>query len=301
MDSSGFRTVLYILLGALSINILYNSLAHADVVLDNGELGTSQVGKWRASKGRNSFGKKSVYASRSRATYTFNVKLATPGEYEVFAWWTEYANRRTSVPINVTHLGGTSTVRVNQRQAGGRWNPLGTWAFGTSATITVGSLGKGSTSADAVMLVRKSEAAISTSFNTSAGRLSGTPGSNAVGTHSGIVISLSDGQATTALPATSITAQGNSEVTGTASLLWTAPTTRVDGTPLALSEIAGYRLYWGKTISSPLTLLTDIKNGSATDYTVSGLPPGTSYFTLTAYDYRGAESDYSELVSKLVP
>ncbi len=60
-------------------------------------------------------------------------------------------NRRISVPIDITHLGGTSTVTVNQRQNGGQWNQLGTtWNFDTTATIAIRSLGNGSTSADAI-------------------------------------------------------------------------------------------------------------------------------------------------------
>ena len=124
------------------------------VIMDNGEAGTSSIGTWNVSAGINPYGANSLYANAAGASYTYNVNLLAPGEYQVFAWWTEYSNRRTSVPYDITDLGGTGTVTVNQRLDGGQWNQLGTtWNFGSSATITIRSLGDGTTSADAIMLV----------------------------------------------------------------------------------------------------------------------------------------------------
>jgi hypothetical protein len=131
-----------------------DSLAMPTRILDNDQFGTSSVGTWEISSGSNPYGGNSLYSSRSGDRYTFNVELDAPGEYQLFAWWTEYSNRRSSVPYDVKHLGGTDTVTVNQRQGGGQWNQLGTtWNFGTTATITLRSLGDGTTSADAIMLV----------------------------------------------------------------------------------------------------------------------------------------------------
>ncbi|MGB5409669.1 MAG: hypothetical protein WBN43_23155, partial [Thiogranum sp.] len=123
-------------------------------ILDNGKPGSSATGTWKVSGGVNPYGSNSLYANQSGASYTFSVNLPTPGEYKVFAWWTGYSNRRNSVPFDIGHLGGTSTVTVNQRQNGGQWNQLGSaWNFGARATITLRSLGNGTTSADAIMLV----------------------------------------------------------------------------------------------------------------------------------------------------
>jgi hypothetical protein len=64
------------------------------------------------------------------------------------------------VPYDITDVGGTGTITVNQRLNGGQWNQLGTtWNFGSSATITIRSLGDGTTSADAIMLVPTGAAA----------------------------------------------------------------------------------------------------------------------------------------------
>jgi len=136
------------------------------------------------------------------------------------------------------------------------------------------------------------------SFNTSTGRLSGTPGSGQVGSYSGITIAVSDGQDTASLPAFTI-AVDSASATGSASLSWVAPTTRSDGSPISLSEIAGFRIYHGTT-SGDLTLLRDLGDNSATSYTVTDLEPATHYFAATSYDYDGNESSYSDVISKTV-
>jgi hypothetical protein len=131
-----------------------NSAAAGDVILDNGRSGTSSTGTWKTSSGANPYGSNSVYSKLSGNTYTYKFNLAAPGEYQVFARWTEWSNRRTSVPYDIIHSGGTSTIKVNQKQNGGKWNKLGTtWSFGSTATIKLRSLGSGTTCADAIRLV----------------------------------------------------------------------------------------------------------------------------------------------------
>ena len=121
------------------------------LILDNGEAGTTSSGTWKVSGGADPYGTNSLFSGEAGARYTFSIDLITPGEYQVFAWWTEWSNRRTSVPYDITELGGTGTVTVNQRLNGGQWNQLGsTWNFGATATITIRSLGDGTTSADAI-------------------------------------------------------------------------------------------------------------------------------------------------------
>jgi Putative Ig domain len=137
-------------------------------------------------------------------------------------------------------------------------------------------------------------------FNTSTGRLNGTPSSSQVGTYAGITIAVSDGQNSATLTAFSINVEANNPMTGSAALSWVAPTSKTDGSPLSLSEIAGYRIYHG-TISDNLTLLHDLSDGSATNYTVDALEPATHYFAITTYDYSGNESGYSGIASKTIP
>jgi hypothetical protein len=133
------------------------------------------------------------------------------------------------------------------------------------------------------------------SFNASTGTLSGTPGVGTVGSYANITIKVSDGTATTALPAFSIEVQ--QAAMGSATLSWQAPTTRTDGTPL--TNLAGYRIRYGTALGSYNNVIT-IPNGGITSAVVSNLPPATYYFVASAYDTTGAESNNSSAVSKTI-
>ena len=134
-------------------------------------------------------------------------------------------------------------------------------------------------------------------FDSATGRLSGTPAAGNAGTYANIVISVSDGAASAALPAFTITVQAAAVVAGSARLSWRAPTLNVDGTPL--TNLAGYRVRYG-TSSDVLTNLVDVANPSATTVTIQSLTAGTWYFRLSSYTYAGIESDLTAPVSKTI-
>jgi hypothetical protein len=73
---------------------------------------------------------------------------------------------------------------------------------------------------------------------------------------------------------------------------WVAPAEREDGTPLALSEISGYRIYYG-TKSGVYQGQIYIDDGSATQKQLSGIPSGAYYAVVTTIDTEGRESQYS--------
>jgi len=78
-------------------------------------------------------------------------------------------------------------------------------------------------------------------------------------------------------------------------LAWVATKTNKDGTPL--TDLAGYKLYYGQT-SRSYSSIVDV--GNQTTYTLSGLEGGKIYyFSVTAYDTSGNESDYSMEVSAI--
>ncbi len=63
------------------------------------------------------------------------------------------------------------------------------------------------------------------------------------------------------------------------------------------SGITGYKVYYGNsshTYGAPITI------GNQTNYTVSGLPNGTYYFAVTAFDAIGNESDFSNEISQVI-
>ena len=132
-------------------------------------------------------------------------------------------------------------------------------------------------------------------FNTSTGRLSGTPGPADVATYSNIVISVSDGTVSAALPAFSLAVVQVS--TGSATVTWTAPTQNTDATPL--TDLASYRVVYGRAANT-LDQSATVNNAGITSYTVDGLSQGTWYFAVVAVNTLGVESDPSNVASKTI-
>ena len=140
------------------------------------------------------------------------------------------------------------------------------------------------------------------SFSIATGTLSGTPATANVGTYSNIVISTSTGHASASLAAFSITVKSSGSsttgTTGSAALHWTAPTRNTNGS--ALTNLAGYHIYYGKSTSTMTTTIT-VANAGATSYTVGNLAAGTWYFAVNAYTTSGTQSAKSNVGSKTIP
>jgi hypothetical protein len=134
------------------------------------------------------------------------------------------------------------------------------------------------------------------SFSTSTGRLTGTPTAAHVGSTANIVISVSDGTASASLPAFTLSVL--QIATGTANVNWVPPTTNTDGS--ALTDLAGYRISYGRT-STSLDQEISLSNPGLATYTVNGLASGTWYFAVYAVNAQGTESDISNIASKTIP
>ncbi len=104
------------------------------IVMDNGDPGTSYTGKWKTSKD-NSFDRPSVFCRKKKKEYTFETQLE--GNYNVSFMWTKKAKAK-KVPVKI-YDGNTliDTVYVNQRKNRNIWNLLGTYAFSGLARVTV--------------------------------------------------------------------------------------------------------------------------------------------------------------------
>jgi len=183
----------------------------------------------------------------------------------------------TSPPTNsAPRITGTPNTSVLQG-TGYSFAPSATDADGNALTFSVANLPAWAT------------------FNSSTGRISGTPSAANVGTYNNITISVSDGSANTSLPAFSI--QVVATATGSATLSWTPPTQNTDGSPL--NNLAGYKIYWSTSASSYANSVTVANPGIAT-YVVSQLTPATWYFVVTAYSATGVESGFSNAASKTI-
>lgn len=132
-------------------------------------------------------------------------------------------------------------------------------------------------------------------FNSSTGRLYGTPGTADIGTYAGIVISVSDGTTSVSLAAFTI---GVTQVaTGTATISWIPPTQNTDGSPL--TDLGGYRIYYG-TSQTNLAQMVELTNPGLTSYMVQNLSPATWYFSMRAFRTNGTESEPSNIASKTI-
>ena len=133
------------------------------------------------------------------------------------------------------------------------------------------------------------------SFDAVTGKLEGIPQFGDVGTYEGIEISVSDGTALASLPAFSIAVSQNE--LGSVTLEWMPPQSNTDGS--FASDLAGYVIYWG-TEPGVYDQQVRIENVGLTAYVVDGLRPATYYFTATAFNAAGTESDYSNEVERTV-
>ncbi len=80
----------------------------------------------------------------------------------------------------------------------------------------------------------------------------------------------------------------------TATLNWTAPTTRVNGDALAANEIAGYEvIYYEENAGQGAGTVVNISNPATTTYTTPELPMGNWYFALSVIDSEGLYSDFA--------
>jgi Putative Ig domain len=209
------------------------------------------------------------------------------------------------VLFGLTACGGGDAVSVNPVSATATANDVGSATATISGTpmtgITVGtnySFTPTASDSDGGKLVFSIQNPPSwASFDTTTGRLSGSPKITDTGSTLNIVITATDGTAKASLAAFSITVTATPVTPGTATVSWVAPTENVNGT--ALTDLAGYNVYYG-TNSASLSQKVAVSNAGATAYTVNGLTSGTWYFAVTSYTSDGVESARSPLSSKTI-
>lgn len=132
-------------------------------------------------------------------------------------------------------------------------------------------------------------------FDSATGRLTGTPGEGDIGAYADIRISVTDGAAEVDLPPFEIRVEAVAN--GAATLSWTPPTERTDGSPL--TNLSGFNVYWGQKVGEYPNKAT-VSLGTTT-YLVENLTPGIWYFVTTAFDTDKLESRFSNVASKVIP
>lgn len=139
-------------------------------------------------------------------------------------------------------------------------------------------------------------------FNTSTGALTGTPAVANEGSFAGIKITASNGSSSASIGPFAIAVNAPpstpaAPATGSANLSWTVPTENTNGTPV--TDLAGYHIYYGTSAGAWTSTIT-VLEATETSYTVSGLAPGTYYFTIVAFNTAGDDSPQSNVASKTI-
>jgi hypothetical protein len=137
-------------------------------------------------------------------------------------------------------------------------------------------------------------------FNTATGELSGLPAAQHVGVVRDVTISVSDGRDSVALGPFSITVSGGTTVSvdgASVALSWDVPTTTIDGQ--TLPDLAGYRIHYGFKANA-MTEAVELPSAGLNKYVVQGLKKGKYYFAVRAIMVDGAQSDTSNVVSKVI-
>ena len=80
-------------------------------------------------------------------------------------------------------------------------------------------------------------------------------------------------------------------------LNWLPPTESASGKPLR--DLAGYKIYWGSKHGDYPNQVT-IKSPGVASYVLERLAPGTYYIVLTAFNSRGEESGFSNVISNVL-
>ena len=128
-------------------------------------------------------------------------------------------------------------------------------------------------------------------FDPATGTLAGTPALANIGRTPNILISVSDGGATSGLPPFEIDVV-QSATNGTASLSWLSPTINSTGS----LEVEGYHIYFGSSATN-LTHVVSVESPSATSFVINNLPAGDWYFGIASYNAQKIESSMSPIVN----
>ena len=138
--------------------------APSEIILDDGDTGTSTTGKWTTRTDGGYGGDYRLVLNRrtsANATYTWTPTVTTAGYYAVYCQYPVFSNNTTAATYTVTYNGGTTSATFNQTTGGGQWNLIATnlpFAAGTGGKIVLNNKTgeSGSTTyviADAVKLV----------------------------------------------------------------------------------------------------------------------------------------------------
>lgn len=157
--------------------------ANPQIIVDNTDAGCTFSTPWTISSGITGFygTNYAYYPSTSSTTWAkWTPVISEDGNYRIFMRWAANSNRPTAAPIEIKHMEGVSTSKVNQTLDGGKWNFLGSYQMtaGTANYVKISCSGGINTIADAVLFEKiPAETALST-INMENNRLNIIPKNN---------------------------------------------------------------------------------------------------------------------------
>jgi hypothetical protein len=135
------------------------------------------------------------------------------------------------------------------------------------------------------------------SIDAKTGRITGTPAAADVGEYESISITVADAAHTSVSDPFIITVTSANAGGGVASLQWSQPVSKVDGSPL--DDLAGYRIAYGRT-AEDLDHSIFISDPSQTRYEFATLASGTWYFAIIAVNANGLEGPPTPTAQKSI-
>ncbi len=111
-----------------------------EIIIDNPA--ATMIGSWSVGSGAaDKFGADYRFKSpgTGAAYLEYTPTVSKPGDYEIYEWHPAGSNRTTNAPYVITYNGGTTTLRVNQKVNGAKWNLLGTFNLiaGTAGNVRI--------------------------------------------------------------------------------------------------------------------------------------------------------------------
>jgi PKD repeat protein len=141
-----------------AVSVFLANFVLADQIIDNNSPNVALSGTWYSSTlVPGYYGTNYIWAyggtAAASAQYTF--ELPSNGYYQVQVWHSApYSTRSSDAPFTIYHAAGSTTVRVDQRVNGSRWNDIGTYYFlSGEARVVLTNDASGNPVADAVRIV----------------------------------------------------------------------------------------------------------------------------------------------------
>lgn len=99
-----------------------------ELILDNGDPGTSGTGSWKIKSSSQDYGGDYLFAQKAPGR-TYRWTVTPPGtSYEVYAWWAAKKNQAENVYYTIRYgAGETDTVVKSHKTGGGQWQLLGAY------------------------------------------------------------------------------------------------------------------------------------------------------------------------------